>query len=238
MAYKYWIKLYHETLHDRKIAQLDDRIWRRFIECLLLAGEHNKGGFLPPLDDMAWILRADKEQLETELGELVRIKVLEIVDGLYFVRKFADRQAKMSKAEYMRRLRDEEQKQEHYQSRYHSVTNGNAEADVDIEVDVDDSDDGPPGMLELLNMAFINTTQIPSFGMTKRDIEAGNRLVKAGAKPEDVKSACEELLDKNYQNLTGLASVENATLIQIGKRNRPQNKSIEDKLRAAGYTVR
>lgn len=132
MAAKYWIKLYHEILHDRKMATLDDRIWRRIIECFLMAGEEDNGGYMPPLVDIAWMLRVDEEQLETEYNELVRLRILEFKDGLYFVRKFVDRQQPLPKAEYMRRKRNEEQLLEYYQP----VTNGNADK-IQIRIDTE-----------------------------------------------------------------------------------------------------
>ena len=116
MASKYWIKLYHEILYDRKLAALDDHLWRRILECFLMAGEQNEDGYLPPIDDIAWTLRVDTEQLETDLNELVRIGILELKDERYFVCKFATRQEPMEKAEYMRRKREEAKKDEHYQS--------------------------------------------------------------------------------------------------------------------------
>lgn len=54
MAAKYWIKLYHEILHDPKMGRLPDNLWRRCIELFLLAGElgaevdEDDKGHLPP----------------------------------------------------------------------------------------------------------------------------------------------------------------------------------------------
>jgi DnaD/phage-associated family protein len=127
MTAKYWIKLYHEILHDRKMATLDDRLWRRIIECFLFAGEVDQEGYLPSLADMAWILRVREEELETDLNELIRIGILEHREGVYYVRNFKMRQAKLPKAEYMRRLREEQQRDEYYQTRYQPVTNGNTD---------------------------------------------------------------------------------------------------------------
>ena len=144
MAGKYWIKLYHEILYDRKLASLDDHLWRRILECFLMAGEQNEEGYLPPLDDIAWTLRADTEQLETDLNELIRIGILEFKDDRYFVRKFSNRQEPMDKAEYMRRKRDQEKAKEHYDSlppRYQPVTNSHIESDTDIDTDIESDTD-------------------------------------------------------------------------------------------------
>lgn len=47
MASKYWIKLYHEILDDHKMGRLPDRLWRRVIELILLAGEQDDEGLHP-----------------------------------------------------------------------------------------------------------------------------------------------------------------------------------------------
>lgn len=131
MPTKYWIKLYHEILHDQKMARMDDTLWRRTIELFLLAGEEFKGGLLPSLDSMAWTLRVNPEQLESELVELQKVGIISIIDGSYFVTKFSERQQPMPKAEYMQRKRNEKQLQEYYQP----VTNSNADIDIDKDID-------------------------------------------------------------------------------------------------------
>lgn len=139
MVGKYWIKLYHELLYERKIATLEDRLWRRMIECFLMAGELNQGGKLPPLVDMAYLLRMSEENLETDLNELIRIGVLEYRDESYFVKNFEKRQAPMEKAEYMRRMREQRQREEarqnlpELQDSYQSVTVSNTDTDTDTD---------------------------------------------------------------------------------------------------------
>lgn len=144
MAGKYWIKLYHEILHDRKMQRLRDRLWRRAIECFLMAGDLDEDGFLPPLGDMAWDLRLEPEILESELMELASVGILEQREGRWFVSKFAERQQTMSKAEYMRRLRKTRQDAgrdvndtDPLPDSYHPVTTGNTELEIEIELEID-----------------------------------------------------------------------------------------------------
>ena len=134
MASKYWIKLYHEILHERKMAQLSDHLWRRSIEFFLFAGEVDDDGALPTLDDMAWTLHQSPELIETDLAELANVGIVDQRGGRWFVTNFSKRQAKMDKAEYMRRLRNERQKDEYYQGdteqlpdSYQPVTNSNTD---------------------------------------------------------------------------------------------------------------
>lgn len=232
MASKYWIKLYHEMLHDRKVASLDDRLWRRVIEMFLLAGEQNENGYLPPLVDIAWTLRADIEQLETELNELTRIGILEFKNEKYFVRKFEKRQEPMDKAEYMRRLRDQEQKKEHYETlppRYQSVTAGNIESDTDtdIEVDIDKEAEEKPnadGIYADLSVAFCNKTGIPELtGGPSRWYDSLKRMGEAGVTAQDIENAVDLLRDKDY-SIVSLRSVENTAIGEMSRRVGKQKK--------------
>lgn len=108
MGAKYWLKLYHEMLDDPKVARLPDSSYRRFIECILLAGELDEAGYLPPVMDMAWRLRLDEATLTQDLARLASSELLEIKpDGRWFVTSFEKRQKGLTKQEYMQRLRDE-----------------------------------------------------------------------------------------------------------------------------------
>lgn len=110
MVSKYWIKLYHEILYDRKSASLDDRLWRRMIECFLFAGELDNNGHLPAIEDMSWTLRITEEELETDLIELQRIGILAMQDNQWYVTNFSKRQAPTTSTERTRRQRERDTK--------------------------------------------------------------------------------------------------------------------------------
>src|SRR3990167_2331293 len=94
-----WIKLYTEILSDPKMGQMTDGLWRRTMELFLLAGKSGNGGYLPSLQDIAWMLRIDTEQLSREIQELKELVILsEDEDGLY-VTNFIARQGADSDAE-------------------------------------------------------------------------------------------------------------------------------------------
>lgn len=92
MGAKYWIKLYHEILHDKKMARLTDNVWRRCIELFLLAGEYDTAGQLPNTTDIAWELRQNEETLEAELLALQAVGILQQNEAGWLVVKFTDRQ--------------------------------------------------------------------------------------------------------------------------------------------------
>ena len=182
---KYWIKLYHETLHDPKMGLLPDRLYRRTIELFLIAGEQDDEGYLPPIEEIAWTLRQDVEQLETEMIELQRKGILSMVDGRWLVTNFAKRQAPMDKAEYMRRKRAEET-QEQYQGVTNSVTSGNTDTDTDTDIDIDKNIEEEGGAYADMRDMLERMTGLPS---TPGDIKAIEELTKLGAQEDDIAGA-------------------------------------------------
>ena len=148
MASNYWIKLYHEILHDPKMGRLPDHLWRRFIELCLLAGEHDDDGTLPTVPDMAWTLRMNEEQLTADLHELQDAGFAHQDNGWWIVTNFAKRQAPVSSAERVSRYRDRKRKEQYYGN--DGVTDGvtnrytdtDTEVDTDTELDIDVPPDG------------------------------------------------------------------------------------------------
>lgn len=110
MAAKYWLKLYHESLHDFKMHSLTDRLYRRVIECFLMAGEKDEEGFLPPLEEMAFILRTSADELLDELIQLEATGILTSTGEDWLVTNFAERQSAVSNAERSRRWRERQQR--------------------------------------------------------------------------------------------------------------------------------
>lgn len=111
MASNFWIKLYHEILHDPKMGRLPDNVWRRAIELFLLAGELDDDGKLPNTEDMAWLLhRPSIEEFETELDHLERIRILTRLDDGWLVTKFSERQKAISDAERAKAYRGRKHK--------------------------------------------------------------------------------------------------------------------------------
>lgn len=108
---KYWIKLYVESVEDPKLAKLPDNLWRRFVECLLMAGKLDEEGFLPALADMAFTLRKQETALQHELEQLAKVGLMEIkpydlFESRWHVTKFSERQAPSAAATRQKRHRD------------------------------------------------------------------------------------------------------------------------------------
>jgi hypothetical protein len=114
MAGKYWIKLFHDTLYDPKMDRLDPLVYKRAIQCFLMAGEYDKGGLLPSVADMAYIAREDEKTLIDQLHELRAVGILDLTEQGWLVVNFNKRQGAMSAAERQRRRRNDEREEQYY----------------------------------------------------------------------------------------------------------------------------
>lgn len=73
-----WIKLYHEILSDPKMGMMSDKLFRRTIEFFLIAGKEDRAGKLPEIEDIAWILRISKKDVQKAIDDLVRLNIISI----------------------------------------------------------------------------------------------------------------------------------------------------------------
>jgi hypothetical protein len=108
MAETFWLKLYYEILADKKVARLDDHLWRRMIELFLLAGENEQLGILPSMKDMCWSLRIEPEVLERDLLALAepKLKIITKEGDTWKVTNFEKRQAPTKNTLRQRRYRE------------------------------------------------------------------------------------------------------------------------------------
>jgi DnaD/phage-associated family protein len=116
MGSKFWIKLYIEMLNDRKVARMDTHLRWRMVECFLLAGMLDKGGELPPVDEAAWLLRLQVQQLQDDWDALWKAGILNADDERtkYYVVNFAKRQAPDTVNKRVREYRKRQHRDEYY----------------------------------------------------------------------------------------------------------------------------
>lgn len=158
MASNFWIKLYHEILHDPKMGRLPDNVWRRAIELFLLAGELDDNGNLPNTEDLAWHLhRPNIEEFETELTHLEKVGILTRLDNGWLVTKFVERQKAISDSERAKAYRDRKRKEPASQEDNEPVTPPsrdshepvtNRDADIDKDILPKGNSDKSPEILE------------------------------------------------------------------------------------------
>ena len=95
-----WIKLYTEMLDDPKIGKLPDAMKWRFVQLVLLAGECDAEGCIAngdvalTVDEVAWRLRLNAEQLATDIAALKKISLMSDDDGTICVVNFTKRQGR------------------------------------------------------------------------------------------------------------------------------------------------
>ena len=114
----HWLKLWIEILDDWKVAPLPDRLWRRFVECCLIAKKLDDGGYLESIEKMAFILRISPDALEADLIALERATrakdkpgIIQCIDGRWLVTNLEKRQSRMSPAERKRKQRERDREQ-------------------------------------------------------------------------------------------------------------------------------
>lgn len=119
-----WIKLYIEILDDPKMGRLSNHLFRRAIELFLLAGKNGNDGLLPPVEEMAWVLRLDKPKMLEDLIGLAEVGVVHETPAGWMVTHFKDRQYSES---YERTMR--------YLDRKKGESNRQIDGEIDEEVD-------------------------------------------------------------------------------------------------------
>lgn len=93
MTTRLWVKLYLEILDDPKMGRLSNHLWRRAVECFLLAGKQGDDGALPPVEEMAWTLRLSEDKVLEDLHGLAEAGVVHEGDaGQWVVTNFKKRQ--------------------------------------------------------------------------------------------------------------------------------------------------
>jgi hypothetical protein len=199
----YWIKLYTEILHDPKVNLMGEHLCWRMVQLFLLAGENNQDGILPPLSDMAWTLRVDAEQLETDMIELQRVGIL-VFDGVWIVRKFADRQAPADRtaAERMRQYRERQ--------RALQVT---LPLRVETETDTDtESDTEEERGAQILLETIVGLPAIP------QDLPGIDELTRLGIQESDVRGALQWRIDNSLGPVKRLSQLFPGIKTEYSKR--------------------
>ena len=107
MTTRFWIKLHIEMLDNPKMARLPNHLWRRAVELFLLAGREGNDGALPPVEEMAWILRLSEEKVLEDLHGLEEAGVVRSAEAeQWMVVNFAKWQTAVPVEERVRQYRE------------------------------------------------------------------------------------------------------------------------------------
>lgn len=103
---RYWFKTYVEDVFSKQRMQLPDWLFRRLIEFEAFAADFGEDGLLPPVADMAWILRpVDETKLSEALMALSQVGEVEQTSDGWRLTHFAKKQAALSDADRQRMSR-------------------------------------------------------------------------------------------------------------------------------------
>jgi len=112
-----WIKIYTDILDDHKLGRLTATDKWRFVALCVLAGECDAEGYLAngnanmSIDDIAWRLREDADQLSISMQTLESVGLLcQDEDASWFVVNFSKRQGR-SQSEKREQWRERKQRQ-------------------------------------------------------------------------------------------------------------------------------
>lgn len=100
-----WFRFYDDAINDPKILKLSDKLHRIWIGMLCIASKNN--GELPPLDDMALMIRTKPEKLADAIKSLEDAGLIDTDGVISSPHNWSERQYKSdSSAERMKRHRD------------------------------------------------------------------------------------------------------------------------------------
>ena len=69
------IKLYRQIIVNPKIATFTGHLWRRTFEFFVIAGNYKRHGELPPIEEIARVIHATEEDVDSVLKELEQLKI-------------------------------------------------------------------------------------------------------------------------------------------------------------------
>jgi len=101
-----WFKHMYTDITDRRIASLPDDLWRRYYEFISISSHEGLDGYLPDIADIAWVLRADEDQITSAIEQLISRKLLVVDEIGTYIAAFAGQQAPTTPAQRMRLHRD------------------------------------------------------------------------------------------------------------------------------------
>lgn len=214
------------------MCRLPDRPWRRIIELFLLAGAHEWSNRLPSVEDMAWELRIDPDELLIDLREVEKTGIIkEIEPGQWIVTNFEKRQDAETSAERVRRYREQKRKQIYKgndvsnELLHKDVTSNVPELELKLKLKLEDTQtnldfDGMRKLCETKTGYPIPTTQ--------EDIKALNDFVTWGVIEEDFTDALQFFSD-NGRVARGPFKLRNSIQTAVAKRKQKSNGNKPDK---------
>lgn len=154
MSARFWIKTPTVWLDDPRVAALPDSIYRRYVECNLLAKDEETAdeatrGFIPDIPLAAWRLHIQPDVLADDLARLALAGLMELrrhPDGgeRWFVTHYPATQRAATDAERKQQGRERSAKRSWSAERHESVTNRDTEPEPEPEPKPEPKREPPP----------------------------------------------------------------------------------------------
>jgi hypothetical protein len=212
-----YIKLFHEILHDPKMGQLSDHLWRRCIELFLLAGmQEPRDGRLPKPCDIAWALRTTPQDVDVTLDELEHQGIIINNGNGWVVKNFEKRQSPQDPTGAERQARHRARKTDRDITRdITHVSRVESESESDKEVDKrEEEGDEFTRMCQLAN-------ELTGLLTTVGDIPTIREWVKNDIQEGDIRAALQWRIDnqrppaKTISQLAGGVETNRAMRLQV-----------------------
>lgn len=130
-----WFRLYNDIPNDAKIAKLDDRTFRGWVNILCLASKND--GKLPGIPEIAFHLRCSEQDAKSLLGFLRKNKLIDRIDGHFVPHNWSKHQYESDNST---------KRVQRHRERQRSVTGNVSETapESDSESDLDPETDRDP----------------------------------------------------------------------------------------------
>jgi 5-methylcytosine-specific restriction endonuclease McrA len=66
-----WFRFYADEINNPVVQSLPGDIFKTWVNCLCVAVGYKNNGILPPVDELAWLIRVDKEATHVHLNRLI-----------------------------------------------------------------------------------------------------------------------------------------------------------------------
>jgi len=248
-----WVKIFTEILDDPRFGRLADSQKWRFVQLILIAGECDAEGFLAyadrpmSLEDIAWRLRLDHDQLINDLNALKSLDLIIAIDNVWHVVNFAKRQGR-----HLTEIRSYWSKEKRKQRNVSDNVRDNVPDAVSdcpqIEVEEEEEEEEEKeeeeeeeeeaeeeAGISIIDI-FTKLTYLP-VDKLKKSQDALNTLLKAGATSFDVEAAIYELQAKSFP-IASLSSIVKPTMICLARRKNgkgSKDQSPESRARYADW---
>lgn len=242
MTTSYYIKLYHEILHDPKMGRMRSDLWQFTVQLFLIAGEVYQDGKLPSIPDIAWELRRDEIDVIGMLDELAGLKIVHATYDGYIVTNFAKRQAPIPGNERVSKFREKEKRNHYYgeppvteplpevtntsnenvTKRYNDETKCYIDKDKDIDIDkieIQTLQASAQSVTDPFSAMQSLVEQLTGYPITPvpKEIEAINHYVEQGITEDDIRAALAFYQEKGLI-ARGAASIEKSVMVAKAKR--------------------